>query len=281
MSTPCTPRWFLEEYPSGQVPNIVLNACANALASNRGAPPPNPVGGSMAGTPNPVSGGFTTIGGRRRGGGRIIGGYTPSPFEGGRDPFGGGGGGGGGGGINLGGDNTLVQIGCAIAGIPAEECSIGALTARGIDIFTGGGGGGGSLPNTGLDVGGGNGNGSCPDGAIRVGDKCIVPGDIFPGGDPGMVEAGGTPVRGLYGAGFSPTTESRQVRRCPPGFVLGKDNVCYDHLPRSKRKWDPGMKPLMTGGDRAAIRKAATAARKLKRAKKQLKKSARALEKVS
>lgn len=176
---------------------------------------------------------------------------------------------------------------CALAGL-GGSCTWLDLINAGIDVFGGGDGteeppGGDQVPGTGLNVptGGNGAAGTCPDGAIRIGDKCVAPGDIFPGGAPFVSAADWQPVRGLHGAGFAPMMETRQVRQCPKGFVLGDDNVCYDHLPRSRRKWDPGMKPLLTGGDRAAIRKAATAARKLKRAKKQLKKSARALEKVS
>lgn len=173
---------------------------------------------------------------------------------------------------------------CSLAGLPAD-CSALDLINAGVDAFAGGGEPDApdlpNLPGPGFgDPGTGNGNG-CGPGAILIAGQCVAPGDVFPGGDPFMVPAGATPVRGLYGAGFTPTVESRQVRSCPPGFVLGKDNVCYDRLPRSRRKWDPGMKPLLTGGDRAAIRKAAAAGRKLHRSKKMLKQAERALAKVS
>jgi hypothetical protein len=87
-------------------------------------------------------------------------------------------------------------------------------------------------------------------------------------------------VTGYYGIGVIPRVEARTVRECPPGFKLGKDGVCYEHLSRTQRMWDPGVKPLLTGGDRAAIARAARAAGALERSKKSLKKASKALGKV-
>lgn len=174
---------------------------------------------------------------------------------------------------------------CALAGM-GNRCTWLDLINAGIDVL--GGGDGTEEPPSGPtgtpdeftpNVPGGN--GECPGDRIRVAGLCVKPSAALPGGEPLFTGADWSPVRGMYGPAFAPKTMQRTVRKCPKGFVLGNDGACYDHLPRSKREWDPGMKPLLTGGDRAAIRKAATAARKLKRAKKQLKKSARALEKVS
>lgn len=48
--------------------------------------------------------------------------------------------------------------------------------------------------------------------------------------------------------------------KCPEGMVLGQDELCYPKqiLRRDSRfrKWRPGTRPVMTGGERAAIRKA-------------------------
>lgn len=130
----------------------------------------------------------------------------------------------------------------------------------------------------------GSGGGDCPGiGSIRVAGKCVNLGDLGPGGAPAITpQVGGdwNPVLGLYGAGVTPMVEERIHRSCPPGFVLGKDGVCYDGLPKSKRKWNPGRKPLLTGGEMAAIAKAKRAAGRIKRAQKGLKKAGRALEKV-
>jgi len=108
--------------------------------------------------------------------------------------------------------------------------------------------------------------------------NCINLTDLAPGGDPAVTPQAGVAVLGLYGAGMRPTESGRIVRKCHPGWVLGNDGVCYDGLPRRKRMWDPGVKPLLTGGERNAIRIAASAGKKLKRAQKQLKKASKALD---
>lgn len=91
--------------------------------------------------------------------------------------------------------------------------------------------------------------------------------DLFMGDQPGpngaghpvMVPAGapGGPPPGKQVT--APTMTQRLVRRCPAGFVLGRDLLCYWHLPRNSkwRKWRPGRKPAFTGGDLNAISKAA------------------------
>lgn len=139
-------------------------------------------------------------------------------------------------------------------------------------------------------------SGECP-GLMSVKDpitgKCIDLTALPPGGDPAMTgpvapgvtkQGGGygAAVMGWYGVGLIPRVEVQTVRRCPPGMALGKDGVCYDGLGRnSKKRAHPrGMKPLMTGGDRAAIARAARVARALDRSKKSLKKAGKALEKV-
>ena len=51
--------------------------------------------------------------------------------------------------------------------------------------------------------------------------------------------------------------------RCAGGFVLGTDELCYPReiLRRNSRfrKWRPGLRPILTGGQRSSIRKAKTA----------------------
>ena len=180
-----------------------------------------------------------------------------------------------------------------------------------IPEFTGGGGPGGPsvIPGPGENIVPGGGwprsggreknlvaggtGGDCP-GAWSVrgpGGTCIDLTALPPGGDPAVTggvqlpggsDGYGAAVRGLYGVGIQPRVEAQTVRRCPPGTALGKDGVCYEGLHRNspKRAWPMGMKPLMTGGDRAAIRKAASAAAKLGRAKKTLSKASKALGKV-
>jgi len=82
--------------------------------------------------------------------------------------------------------------------------------------------------------------------------------------------AAGIPVAGLYGAGFVPRSEIRDVAVCPTGFALGTDGVCYDHLRNRQRMYPRGRRPLLTGGDLNAITRARSAATKLKNARSDL-----------
>lgn len=173
---------------------------------------------------------------------------------------------------------------CTLAGIPAPCTWVDiALSAAG-NLFGGQGSeppAGPSVPGTGLNVPTGNGGGPCGEGCFEApGGRCVCPGDVFPGGDPFISAPSGQAVHGRFGVGVRPMERQRRQLKCPAGMVLGKDNVCYESLGRRQRKWDPGMKPLLTGGDRAAIRKAAAAARKLKRSRKMIRKASRALDKV-
>jgi hypothetical protein len=147
--------------------------------------------------------------------------------------------------------------------------------------------GGGLVPS------GPTGGGDCPGAfSVRIAGQCVDLTALPPGGDPavtGQVGPGvslaapsgmGQLVTGYYGIGVVPRVEARTHRECPRGFKLGRDGVCYEHLARSQRMWDPGIKPLLTGGDRAAIARAARAARALERSKKSLKTASKALAKV-
>jgi hypothetical protein len=89
-----------------------------------------------------------------------------------------------------------------------------------------------------------------------------------------MVVTRGEAVMGRYGAGLQPGTKSITVSRCPRGAVLGNDGLCYNRgdLRKSDRKWVPGRKPLLTGGDLNAISRAARAANKMKTQQKRLQK---------
>ena len=92
----------------------------------------------------------------------------------------------------------------------------------------------------------------------------------------------GPAVMGFFGVGLVPRVEVQTVRRCPPGMQLGRDGVCYDGLPRNsaKRAHPLGIKPLMTGGDRAAIARAKRVAGSLARARKSLKQTGKAFDKA-
>lgn len=184
--------------------------------------------------------------------------------------------------------------------VPGIPNSLLGDIASGVLAFFGGGGGGQLQPPTtfgpplpsadplGLA-------GDCPGlFSVKLPDgRCLNLGDIAPGGDPAVTgqaptngiapTAGfGQPVNGRHGVGIMPRVEAMAVRRCPKGMALGNDGVCYDGLGRNspKREWPMGMKPLLTPGERNAIRIAGRAAGKLARSKKTLRKTARELEKA-
>lgn len=118
----------------------------------------------------------------------------------------------------------------------------------------GGGGGGGSTLQT-----------TCPSGQRKVGNLCV---DIMPGGDTqggGVFVTTGEVVKGRYGAAEQPAISNIRTARCRRGLVLGDDGLCYrrGHLRKDERKWNPGRKPLFTGGEQNAVATAARVAGKL------------------
>ncbi len=109
---------------------------------------------------------------------------------------------------------------------------------------------------------GGTGGGFCEDPRLEwdpVKGFCV-----FPGGPEGGV---GEARMGQFGAALEPSFLSLNVRRCIPGMILGKDKLCYNKgaISNKERLWPAGTKPLLTGGEMSAIRKAASAARKFQR----------------
>lgn len=72
-------------------------------------------------------------------------------------------------------------------------------------------------------------------------------------------------INGRYGAGRIAGSRITDVAVCPSGAVLGKDGICYDHLPNRDRMYPRGRRPLLTGGDMRAISTAARAGKKLDR----------------
>jgi hypothetical protein len=154
--------------------------------------------------------------------------------------------------------------------------------------------GGGSEPASGeptvpgTDIGRGRGRGGsygggftgqtaqqCPEGTFAVGSQCV---DIVPGGahqGSGMIVSPGEGAVGQVGIGaVNPAIFQETVHRCPRGMVLGIDNLCYHKkaLTKATRKWNPGRRPLLTGGELNAISRAARAARRVKGAQKNLEK---------
>lgn len=128
----------------------------------------------------------------------------------------------------------------------------------------------------------------CPPGYEKKNGQCVETGvrgtvrRVLPGGQSGTLEdVFGDATMGRYGVALVPSERVTSVLDCPPGMKLGKDNLCYDSLRKSERKWPPGRKPLMTGGDLNAITRATRAARRLKRTQKRLKGLERDLKKVT
>lgn len=117
--------------------------------------------------------------------------------------------------------------------------------------------------------GGGNGNGNgggggsslvaqtCPPGYSGTFPDCRTTGmGRFLPGDIGVPDTAWSPVNGRYGTGVVPVAVARERLECPTGYILGKDEICYDRLRKGDRKHNPGTKPFLTGGEVAAIRKA-------------------------
>lgn len=117
----------------------------------------------------------------------------------------------------------------------------------------------------------------CPPGTIRIPGtlQCVSPGDMWPGGAPGVVPTSPAPMTapGMLGAVQPQATQQRRLR-CPRGYVLGADELCYHRsaISNKQRKWPKGRKPLLTGGDLNAISRAARAAGRMKTQQKRLQK---------
>jgi len=88
---------------------------------------------------------------------------------------------------------------------------------------------------------------------------------IFPGSPRGADVFRGEAINGRFGAGTVAGSRIVDVAVCPSGAVLGKDGICYDHLPNRDRLYPRGRRPLLTGGDMGAISRASRAGKKLDR----------------
>lgn len=122
--------------------------------------------------------------------------------------------------------------------------------------------------------GGGGGVSPCPTGYIKVGDRCVSPGDAFPGGDPFTVPAGGGAVQGAFGLpAIQPAVRQQRRLDCPEGMVLGKDNLCYPKQilgRRSKyRKWKGDRKPKVSAREWSQLQKANRTKEKVKEVAKE------------
>ena len=66
----------------------------------------------------------------------------------------------------------------------------------------------------------------------------------------------GAAVMGSFGVpALQPAQASSVALRCPPGAVLGKDNLCYrkGSIPAQFRKWKPARKPPISAKDWRAL----------------------------
>ena len=97
---------------------------------------------------------------------------------------------------------------------------------------------------------------------------------FLPGGRTGVLptspaapQAYGEAVVGSFGVpALQPAQAQTVALRCPPGAVLGKDNLCYQKgsIPMQFRKWRPAKKPPISAKDWKAMQ---TADRVRKKAK--------------
>lgn len=113
----------------------------------------------------------------------------------------------------------------------------------------------------------------CPRGTIRMGDTCVSPGDMFPGGAPGTFPAGGVGANGAMGMpAVTPEQSSQITLRCPRRYVLAIDNLCYPKgfIPRSLRKWKPEPRPMVSAMDAKIVKRAKGVQKRIRKAQTQL-----------
>jgi hypothetical protein len=148
--------------------------------------------------------------------------------------------------------NTAARIACQIA-----AAALGGAVSAGNTPAANGGFAGcpdGYKPNP-------FGGGGCVPAGLGGSLGQFLPGDV------GAQDVAWQPVAGLYGVGVAPLLVQRNARTCPPGYKLGKDDVCYDCLADKKRKHPRGTRPLLTGGQMRAINTARRALKRLRSAR--------------
>jgi len=189
-------------------------------------------------------------------------------------------------GIGTGGVRTSFDVGGGIRGGIEGAQNPGDLpwwVSAGVGVITGGLGGstgsGGSSGSTSSAALASEGTGSCPSGYERNSrGECVRQGvigaiqDFVPGGQTGKLPQGqgayGPAVMGAFGIPAIQPSQTgtviagdgtvRPTLGCPPGAVLGKDNLCYmkGSIPRKFRKWPPKPRPVMSAQDGKTLRKA-------------------------
>ena len=111
-------------------------------------------------------------------------------------------------------------------------------------------------------------SGSCPGFFnVKLGAGCFNPFALAPFGDKPLTpqsfasDVFGEAVVGAFGMpalipAIVGEVNGNPIRRCPRGSVLGKDDLCYNKLPRNFRKWPRAPRAPVTAGDAKAIRRA-------------------------
>lgn len=248
----CSGAWLFEKF-GGLPPRIAIEACANATRNR---------GGTVAGMRPFVRnrGGITTISPA------IVGlNATSSASRANAHALKVG----GGGSVATGPRQSKIGdlggiVGRQIGGETGEAIGrIGGEILR--DIF------GNDRPTAPIsnDLAAPGGTNPCPGRMVRVRGSCVDLTALPPGGDPAIVPVPGTTVGGPGGSttmgafglpAVVPAAETRIVRKCPRGMVLGMDDLCYPKavLPRRSRnrKWRGDPKPPVTAADAKAIRRA-------------------------
>ena len=171
------------------------------------------------------------------------------------------------------GFNPLAAVGSFVAAAPRPSGRSGGSPAGA--VFPGQGG-------TRLGAGFAS-RGNCRVGTRRIDGVCQRPTPgivgkvqrLLPGGATGMepIPAGDV-VMGRFGAAYEPTVDTREVRECLPGDVLGRDGFCYAKgTIRNKDRAHPkGTRPLGTPGEMACLRKAASFGRRMETTVKRMQK---------
>ena len=115
--------------------------------------------------------------------------------------------------------------------------------------------------------------GQCEEEGIRGAIERFLPGGqtgmLGPGFGPAVVGAFGTPALTPAQVGTRRKADGSvgPILQCPPGAVLGKDDLCYmkGSIPRQFRKWKPAPRPPVSAGDAKAIRRAERARGRVKK----------------
>lgn len=118
----------------------------------------------------------------------------------------------------------------------------------------------------------------CPPTYVLQNGKCVkagidqwIPGPIGTLGDygPAVIGAFGKPALTPKQIGQIKRKDgsTHPILRCPPGSVLGRDDLCYNKgsITNKERAHPKGHRPLLTGGDMQALSKAKALTKKLRK----------------